>query len=114
MLVFVRWMLSVRDINGRVCEKFLYLVPGDGPILVGNIILSQSNLLVSNTLLVLPPGIGNLHTQELIFPTITRGFRTFLHIVPSHRADLKTLLTSSKALVAATQSHWNLENANLE
>lgn len=108
-LVFARWMLPIKDLNGNDCNIPFYIVKGNGPILLGNSVLGESNLLGSENLLVVPPKVGNLSNKELVFPVFKTyqdsvPIRTFLHVVPSQTKELETFLSSIRTFASTMKS----------
>ena len=58
--VFGIWDLPLSDLNGIEVKIPFYLTLGDGPLLLGNKVISQSDVLGTQNLLVIPPNVCSL------------------------------------------------------
>jgi len=114
-LVFAIWKLPVQDLHGYKASFPFYFTEGSGPLLLGNEILSHSNLLCSENLLAIPHGVCNTFRHEIILPTYTAGcdssLRTHLHIVPASISALGTFFASVRSFRSSLFSVGN-ENDN--
>jgi len=100
-LVFAIWKLPLQDLHGYKASFPFYFTEGSGPLLLGNEILSHSNLLGSENLLAIPHIVWNTSKNEIILPTYTAecdsSLRTHLHIVPASISALGTFFTSVRS-----------------
>jgi len=95
------WKLPVVDFYGNKAEIPFYITEGDGPLLLGNEVISSSNLLGEENLLVIPKGVQGISTTTLSLPTYTtsedHSLRTRLHIVPCVTSHMKTFFSSARS-----------------
>ena len=108
-LVSAKWVLPLKDLNGTSCEIPFYVVKGNGPMLVGNNILADSNLSGQDNLLVIPPQVGTISSVELLFPIFktyqdASHSRTFLHVVPSQLRSLSTFFSSIQSFTSSLRT----------
>ena len=97
-LAFASWSLPVVGINGTEGSLKFYITKGSDPLLLGNHVISKSNLLGSENLIDIPPKALGSSSKRLILPTYTVGedleVRTYLHIVPSRSSEFSTYFKS--------------------
>ena len=109
-LVFARWLLPLKYLNGIECELPFYIVKGDGPILIGNCIIAHCNLVGSENLLVIPKNVGDIKNNELLFATVHtyvdgEPSRTYLHVVPCHSEQLSSYFSSLSSFTSSLKDN---------
>ena len=101
---------SVVGLNGSQGSIPFYITEDDDPLLVGNNIVSKSNLLGAENIIDIPPNTADISKSRLGLPTYTVGedfeSRTFLHLVPSRLSQLSTYFASISSF-NATQFEAN-------
>ncbi len=91
-IVIGLWRLPVACIHGEDIEIPIYVTSGDGVLLVGNNVLSDSNIIGMQNALVIPPQIPGLTNKgTVVLRTYsTSGLRTHLLVVPCHTASFRS------------------------
>ena len=97
--VIAIWDLPLIDINDVKVRIPFYITYGNGPLLLGNNILSKSNVLGEKNLLVIPPHVLNDTQSRVYLPIYAHGpkgsLRTFLNVVPSQISNFASFLSLS-------------------
>lgn len=109
--------LPIVDLSSLQVQMPFYVTKGDGILLVGNEILHQSYQLGPGHLLVTPPNVGGLSSEELRFQTYTEptsfsdrdAVRTYLFVVPSKTLSLRRFFTSMTSFSSAERRSGHMK-----
>ena len=111
------WRMTVTDRNRRTVSIPFYVVTGSGVLLLGNEICRRSNFLGTKNLIQVPKGLLSssehfLNTySEPVGPRGTKGFRTYLSVIPSKVDHFRSYLSfcSFKTAHEALKGKFNTE-----
>jgi hypothetical protein len=105
-LTIAIWRLPLVDLNGTPFSIPFYVVQGSGPLLVGNSILSCSEIKGPENLLVITQASKlSKDPCNLFMPTYTTSsLRTYLHVVPCRQDHMATYFSSISSFTSSSFS----------
>ena len=101
-LVIAIWELPVTDVYGQKGKIPFYITDGNGPILLENNVISKSDLLGNDQMLVIKANTLEEGSPKLCLPTFSAGeahsLRTYLHVVPENSKQFSSFFMSTSLL----------------
>lgn len=106
------WDMPITDLSGNSVTIPLYITNGEGFLLIGNEIVHQSYNLGPKNLLIVPPNVREISSNELTFATYNENLfdsdkeivRTYLHVVPTKTSSFKSYFSSLRTLATVRKN----------